>query len=353
MLKAQYVKYLFQFKFPAGTSRGTLTHKETWFLKVWNDAAPDKFGLGECALFRGLSMDDQPDYEAKLQECCHRINDDEYLRNDLIQWPSIRFGLETALQDLRQGGERILFPSQFTHGDAGIPINGLIWMGSADFVKHQISEKLDQGYRCLKMKIGAMQPEVELDLLRQIRREFNPDALEIRLDANGAYEPSKALDILHQFSSFSIHSVEQPIKPGNIRAMAELCKQSPIPVALDEELIGINSPSRKQSLLTDISPQYIILKPALTGGFTGALEWITEAQKLGIGWWITSALESNVGLNAIAQWTYSLNVDVTQGLGTGSLYTNNIPSPLFIKNQEIRHHPGRTWNLSGIGLNEK
>jgi L-alanine-DL-glutamate epimerase and related enzymes of enolase superfamily len=353
MLNAQYIKYLLRFKFPAGTSRGTLTHKETWFLKVWDDAAPDKFGLGECALFRGLSMDDKPEYEKILQECCSRINDTTFLSEELTQWPSIRFGLETALLDLKLGGERILFPSLFTQGEVGIPINGLIWMGPADFVTQQIAEKLNQGYRCLKMKIGAMQQETELAILRKIRKEFSPETLEIRLDANGAYEPSQALAVLNQFSSFSIHSVEQPIKPGNIRAMAALCQQSPIPVAVDEELIGINTQSRKQSLLTDIKPHYIILKPALTGSFTGALEWITEAEKLGIGWWITSALESNIGLNAIAQWTYSLNISVTQGLGTGSLYTNNIPSPLFIRNQELRYHPGQTWNLSDIGLNEK
>jgi o-succinylbenzoate synthase len=353
MLHAIYTKYLLHFKFPAGTSRGTLDHKETWFVKVWDDADPSKFGLGECALFRGLSMDDRPGYDNKLKECCDHINNRQFLNNELVQWPSIRFGIETALLDLQQGGNRTLFPSSFTQGKVGIPINGLIWMGPVDFVKEQIGEKLNAGFRCLKMKIGAMQLQEELELLKQIRTEFNPADLEIRLDANGAFPSSEALDILKHFSVFTIHSVEQPIKAGNPEKLSELCRLSPIPIALDEELIGKNTLEEKRELLMAVRPDYIILKPALTGGFTGATEWINEAQTLNIGWWITSALESNVGLNAIAQWAYSLGVKVTQGLGTGSLFTNNIPSPLFVKNQEIRMNTGVNWDLSRLDFDER
>lgn len=348
MLHAISEKYLLHFKFPAGTSRGTLNHKETWFVKVWDNTDPLTYGIGECALFRGLSVDDRPDYQNKLKESCEHINHPSLLDKALVQWPSIRFGIETALLDLRQGGSRTLFPSLFTQGRIGIPINGLIWMGSVDFVKKQIGEKLRAGFRCLKMKIGANKLQEELDLLHQIRHEFSPDDLEIRLDANGAFPGSEALQILEQFSVFTIHSMEQPIKAGNLEKLAELCRKSSIPIALDEELIGKNLVEEKRVLLEMVRPQFIIIKPALTGGFTGAMEWINEARALNIGWWITSALESNIGLNAIAQWTYSLDVKVTQGLGTGSLYTNNIPSPLTVKNQEIRMDMDVRWDLSSL-----
>ena len=353
MLRSTYTRYLLLFKFPAGTSRGIMHHKETWFIKVWDDADPSIFGIGECSLFRGLSMDDHRDYEKKLKESSEHINDPNYLNKELIAWPSIRFGIETALLDLKHDGIRVLFPSLFTKGTSGIPINGLIWMGSIDFMKKQIGEKLNAGYRCLKLKVGAMQLQDELELIRLIRHEFSPHALEIRLDANGAFPSNRALEILKYFSEFNIHSVEQPIKVGNPEALSEICNSSPIPIALDEELIGKNTPEEKRKLLSTIKPQYIIIKPALTGGFSGAREWINEAHALNIGWWITSALESNIGLNAIAQWTYSLDVKVTQGLGTGSLYTNNISSPLFVRNQEICLDPDAGWNLSSIKFNEQ
>lgn len=352
MLRSAYTKYLLQFKSPAGTSRGTLRQKETWFVKVWDDVAPAKFGIGECALFKGLSMDDRPEYEDKLKDCCRNVHNDQLSGEDLKLWPSIRFGIETALLDLKQGGTRTLYPSDFTNGIAGIPINGLIWMGSGDFIKKQIGEKLVAGFRCLKIKVGAIQLQEELELLRLIRQEFSPQNLEIRLDANGAFPYSKAVEILEQFSAYTIHSVEQPIKAGNPRWLSEVCKSSPIPIALDEELIGKTTVEEKQELLSLVKPSYIIIKPALTGGFTGAQEWIIEAGARNIGWWITSALESNVGLNAIAQWTYSLNVNVTQGMGTGSLFKNNIVSPLFVKDQELHINNDVTWDLSNIVFNE-
>ena len=353
MKKATYTKYLLHFKSPAGTSRGTLQHKETWFVKVWNEANPSLFGIGECAVFKGLSMDDLPGYENKLMECCHQINNQTFLHKELLLWPSIRFGVESALLDLQQGSIRTIFPSSFSQGDDGIPINGLIWMGSKDFIKQQITEKLNAGYRCIKIKIGAIQLQDELDLLKLIRHEYNPAELEIRLDANGSFPHGKALEILEQFAKYTIHSVEQPIKAGTPDLLSEVCKHSPIPIALDEELIGKTTVVEKRELLQRTKPAYIIIKPTLTGGFAASMEWIEEAKIQNIGWWVTSALESNVGLNVIAQWTYSLDVKVTQGLGTGGLFTNNIPSPLYISKQELRTNKEAKWDFSNISFDEQ
>lgn len=352
MLRATYIKYALQLAFPAGTSRGTLHYKDTWFVKVWNDGNPLQYGIGECACFKGLSMDDRPDYEEQLAKWCQRITTFSVYNEDLLPWPSIMFGLEAALQDLLQGSKRVLFPSSFADGEAGIPINGLIWMGSADFVQKQIKEKLQQGFRCLKMKIGAASLDEELRLLKKIRAEFSPSELEIRLDANGAFQYPQALEVLKQFSVFNIHSVEQPIKAGRPNEMLDICLNSPIDIALDEELIGKNTLAEKQEILSMLKPRYIILKPSLVGGFVAANEWIDVAQKLGIDWWITSALESNIGLNAISQWTYSLNVKVTQGLGTGGMYTNNIPSPLLVKNQQLYLDKSRRWDLSNLQFHD-
>lgn len=347
MLQASCSKYLLQFKFPAGTSRGVMLDKETWFIKIWNIENPTVFGIGECAVFKGLSVDDRPDYQEKLLECCKNINNREFI-NHLETWPSIRFGIESALLDLEHGGNRILFPSQFTQGQAGIPINGLIWMGGHAYMKDQVKKKLEAGFRCIKFKVGAIKPEEELDLLKALRKEYSQNDLTIRLDANGAFTKENVNQSLQQFAQYNIHSIEQPVKAGNLQLMEEVCKTSPIPVALDEELIGINHPEYKEKLLSKLRPAYIILKPALTGGFSGAEEWISLANKHNIGWWITSALESNIGLNAIAQWTYSLHVKTTQGLGTGSLFTNNIPSPLQIKGQELWYNGGSPWDFSRI-----
>jgi o-succinylbenzoate synthase len=353
MLNAIYTKYLLQFKQPAGTSRGILNTKEIWFIKIWDENNPLVFGLGECAVFRGLSCDDKPDYEVVLNECCNKINDSDFLSEKLIHWPSIRFGIETAILDLKNNGIRILFPSEFVSGTNGIPINGLIWMGSMEFIQQQVKEKLNAGYHCLKFKVGSNKLDEELQLLKILRNEFNPDDLEIRLDANGAFPLDNVQNILEKLSKFTIHSIEQPIKPGNIEFLEQLCKSTPIPIALDEELIGINQLKDKKELITKIRPQYIIVKPALTGGFSGAAEWISIATELNTGWWITSALESNIGLNAIAQWTYTLGVKVVQGLGTGSLFTNNISSPLTINNQQLFININIHWDISTIQFNDK
>jgi len=343
-MKAEYFPYQLQFNFAAGTSRGVLYEKETWFISLCNEEHPEIKGWGECAVFRGLSFDDRPGYADMMLEVCS--DPDRYISESatlLVDWPSIRFGLETALLDLKQGGQKMLYPSSFTRGEDAIPINGLVWMGRKDEMLKGIHQKLKDGFRCIKLKIGAIDFKSELDLLKAIRVEFSPDDIEIRVDANGAFLPEEALEKLKRLSDYQIHSIEQPIRQGQIQDMADLCKVSPIPVALDEELINCQLVDDKFDLLKNIRPQYIIIKPALVGGVSGSLEWIHPANELGIGWWITSALESNIGLNAIAQWVYTLENPLPQGLGTGQLFQNNISSPLVVKNGSLFHLPGSKW----------
>ena len=261
------------------------------------------------------------------------------LLEELKTFPSIQFGVEQAFRSVVAPQWYELFPSNFTKGKDAIPINGLIWMGSPDFMKEQIKEKLAQGFRCIKMKIGAIDFEEEYRILKALRNEFSASDIEIRVDANGAFQATEALRYLERLATLQLHSIEQPIRAGQWEAMAELCEQTPLPIALDEELIGIFTREEKQRLLREIQPQYIILKPSLIGGYSGSEEWITLAETLGIGWWVTSALESNIGLNAIAQWTYTLRNPMPQGLGTGTLYTNNIPFPLYVENGHIGFNP--------------
>ena len=329
-MKASYQKYLLDFKQPSGTSRGVMTHKETWFIVIEND---HKKGIGECGILRGLSCDDRPDYEEKLAWTCANIHlGVESLWEALIEFPSIQFGVEMAFQSLASENPFLLFPSAFTNGQKSIPINGLIWMGTEAFMKQQIEVKLAEGFHCLKLKIGAIDFEEEMKLLAFIRQNFTPEQVEIRVDANGAFNITDALIKLNQLSGFELHSIEQPIQKNNTDSMSELCKNSPIPIALDEELIGVFSLQEKEQLLVKIKPQYVILKPSFVGGFRGANEWIMLAEKYHIKWWITSALESNVGLNAIAQWTFLKQNSMPQGLGTGGLYTNNFECPLEVSN---------------------
>ncbi len=343
-MKARYIKYILNFKQPAGTSRGILSEKETYFLILEHE---DKTGYGECNLFKGLSADDVPDYEQKLQWLAEHINlsSDEILY-ELRDYPSIIFGWETALKSLIGKQPHLLYPSRFTEGKAGIPINGLIWMGNKDFMFRQIKEKLQAGFKVIKLKIGAINFKDELDLLKYIRNQFSPDDIEIRVDANGAFQPDEALEKLKRLSEYDLHSIEQPIKAGQLEKLRELCAISPLPIALDEELIGYNHLFDKQKFLSYVNPQYIILKPALHGGFIGTEGWIKAAEKTGTGWWITSALESNVGLNAIAQYTYQLGVIIPQGLGTGGLFTNNFSSPLFIENGALWFEPEKILDFN-------
>lgn len=342
-MKADYKRHILKFRRPSGTSRGIMTEKETWFIILEKDG---KRGIGECGLLRSLSIDDRPDYELKLKWACANIDLGEAaLWKALSDFPSIQFGLETAFRSLEAEDPYLLFPSAFTKGKESIPINGLVWMGEEPYMKQQIEEKLQQGFNCIKLKIGAIDFEKEVGLLRFIRENFSSKEIEIRVDANGAFSINEALDKLNKLSHFKLHSIEQPIRKQQHDSMSELCKNTPLPIALDEELIGVIGIENKEALLQKIKPQYIILKPSLVGGFRGSKEWIDLAEKYNIGWWITSALESNIGLNAIAQWTYLLNNPMPQGLGTGALYTNNFDSPLEVKNGQLWYNPELCWKV--------
>lgn len=330
-MTAEYSKYILEFKRPSGTSRGVLHEKETFILAVSENG---KKGIGECAVFRGLSFDDRPDYEEKLQWLCENINQDsEFLKEELKEFPSIWFGFEQSVLNLKHG-EDLYFPSEFTSGKAPIIINGLIWMGDVQYMEEQIQEKLDKGFHCIKLKIGVNWKS-EHEVLQKLRQKFSKEILELRVDANGGFNKEEAKVVLQQLAALDIHSIEQPIKAGNWSDMAELCAETPTPIALDEELIGIIDFSRKKVLLEMIQPQYIILKPALVGGFSGCDEWISLAEEQNIGWWITSALESNIGLNAIAQYTFTKKNPMPQGLGTGALYVNNFESNLDLQGEEL------------------
>jgi len=340
MLHVSYKKHTLIFKRPGGTSRGVLSTKDSWFIKVWYGEDSDIVGIGECSIINGLSPDPMEQFEEELSEIVLNINN--HLKIDLTAFPSISFGLETALLDLANGGKRILYPSPFTNGDSSIPINGLIWMGAFDFMRQQIIEKLEAGFDCIKLKIGAIDFKQELQLLKMIRKDFSENELELRVDANGAFKSDEALEKLKRLSDYRIHSIEQPIRQNQWHKMAELCEQSPIDIALDEELIGLDD-AMIPEMLDAVQPQYIILKPSLVGGFKRSELFIENAEKRNIGWWVTSALESNIGLNAIAQWTATLNNTMPQGLGTGQLFTNNIDSPLEIINANLKYNPKAPW----------
>ena len=337
-MNAQFTRHELIFKQASGTSRGVLTTKETYLLEI---SEGDKKGIGECAIFRGLSYDDVPDYEEKLTWLCKNINlDFEVLKKELLHYPSIIFGLEQALLNLEHG-EDLYFPSDFTDGKDSIKINGLIWMGNADFMQSQIEEKLAKGFDCIKLKIGV-DWKSEKEIIKKLREKFPKEQLELRVDANGAFSYEEATIVLQELAELKIHSIEQPIKKSEVRnlksedsMMAKLCIETPTPIALDEELIGVIDFEEKKKLLELIKPQYIILKPALVGGFSGSDEWISIAESLNIGWWITSALESNIGLNAICQYTYNKKNPLPQGLGTGALFTNNFETNLHLEGDKM------------------
>ncbi|MGB1042519.1 MAG: o-succinylbenzoate synthase [Tenacibaculum sp.] len=343
-MQAVYHRYNLNFKQASGTSRGILRTKETWFIILTDK---EKKGFGECGLFRGLSADDKPDYEQKLQWVCKNINLGlDKLLLELIEFPSIQFGLEQAFLSLQANNLFELFPSAFTSSQKQIPINGLIWMGDKAFMKQQIKDKLSAGFTCIKMKIGAIDFETELNLLKSIRNEFSSKEITLRVDANGAFTSENALEKLQRLSELEMHSIEQPIKQGQWQEMASLCEKTPLPIALDEELIGVFSSEEKEKCIDTIKPQYIILKPSLVGGFKGSAEWISIAKKHHADNWITSALESNIGLNAIAQWTYTLNNPLPQGLGTGSLFTNNFESPLVVNDGSLGYDKSKNWKFN-------
>lgn len=341
-MKLDFQSYDLSFKTPSGTSRGILKEKKTYLFRLKTFDAYETEFFGECGLFKGLSADDREDYESKLNWVCENFDlGISELWENLREFPSIQFGIEQVTQSQKQfantpnydGFNPILFPSEFTNGQKGIPINGLIWMGNKEFMKEQIRAKLNEGFRCLKLKIG-IDWSMEYEILNQLRKEFNADTLELRVDANGGFSYKESKTVLEQLAGLQVHSIEQPIKAGNLEQMSELCEFTPTPIALDEELIGAFHQEQKKKIIETIKPQYIILKPSLIGGWRGSQEWIDLANEHQIGWWITSALESNIGLNAIAQWTYTLKNAIPQGLGTGGLFKNNFHSRLkIIKDQ--------------------
>ena len=338
MYKIQIIPRTLHFKQPAGTSRGVYMTRKVWYLRI-TDQTTGNYGIGECAPLPALSCDDLPDYETILAGHCRHTEMTGTIDYDALRpYPSMLFGLETALQHLHTSSIK-LWNTSFAEGEQGIPINGLIWMGNFDEMYKRIEEKMRLGFRCIKVKIGAIDFDKELELLAHIRKHFSPEQIELRVDANGAFSVSDVSEKLDALSRFHLHSIEQPIRAGQWTAMRQLCTKPPVPIALDEELIGINTLARKIELLETIRPQYIILKPSLHGGLKGASEWITLATQRGIGYWITSALESNIGLNAIAQWCATLNPNLPQGLGTGLLFTDNIDYPLHIKGDCLWFNP--------------
>ena len=323
------------FKQPAGTSRGSYTTRDVWYLHLTSDKYPDRVGIGECAPLPKLSCDDMQGYESVLAHICNEVTEQGgFSVESLRDYPSILFGLETAFRHLERGCFE-LWDTPFSRGEVGIPINGLIWMGDYKKMLEQIEAKMAVGFRCIKLKIGAINFEEELALLRFIRSHFSAKEVELRVDANGAFAPADAMEKLKRLAELDLHSIEQPIRAGQWEDMARLTAETPLPIALDEELIGINIPERKQCLLDSVHPQYIILKPSLHGGMAGGNEWIREADKRNIGWWISSALDSNIGLNAIAHWCATFNNPLPQGLGTGALFTNNVDMPLEVRKDSL------------------
>ena len=343
MFKIKIIPHTLKFKNPAGTSRGVYNEHKVWYLVFINRENPSHFGVGECAPLQDLSCDYNEDYEKQLIYFCKQTEQKQLVDiNILRNYPSILFGMETAMRHYQQQSW-MLWDTPFSKGEAGITINGLIWMGNYSEMIQRIENTLKNGFRCIKMKIGAIDFNKELEILRFIRSHYHSSEIEIRVDANGGFNYADALEKLKSLAEFDIHSIEQPIQTGLWEEMSLLCKTSPLAIALDEELIGINDYEEKRSLLKKIKPQYIVLKPSLHGGISGCEEWITIANELDILWWVTSALESNIALNNIAQWCATLNNKLPQGLGTGSLYSNNISLPLNIEGEQLWFNPNGSF----------
>ena len=352
MLRLRFSQRALRFNFPARTSRGALAEHVAWYLHLCDDLAPNVVGVGEAAPLAGLSPDYGPEFPAAVAQLCHRFNAGAFVTFAVAEapafvglaLPALAFALETALLDLARGGRRQLYANAFSRGQAALPINGLVWMGDAAFMREQVGEKLADGYSCLKLKIGGLDFATELAILAEIRALAGPAQLRLRVDANGAFSPADALAKLAQLAAFHIHSIEQPIAAGQLPALAALCRAAPLPIALDEELIGVTDPARQAALLDAVRPAYLVLKPTLLGGHAATRRWIALAEARSIGWWITSALESNIGLNAVAQLTGEYDVHgFAQGLGTGQLYHNNIAAPLHINGGALRYDPAGTW----------
>ena len=354
-LKALFVKRLFHFNFDARTSRGPMKDKTSWFVKIWEETNPQLFGIGECGPLPGLSPDARPDFEDVLSDCLKKV--DTFASADALAqelntvipngFPSLTFGIETALADLANGGQMRIFENNFSKG-MPIPINGLVWMGDFDFMLNQIGQKIADGFSCIKLKVGSLDFDKECNLLAHIRNQFSKTDITIRLDANGAFSPSDALLRLDRLAEFDIHSIEQPVNAG-LPEMKDICSRSPIPIALDEELIGVEGLHDKTKMIEGLQPGFLVLKPTLHGGFSGCAEWIQLAERSGTGWWVTSALESNIGLNSICQFTANYNLKLAQGLGTGMIYENNIASPLTVSHGTIFKDQQRQWDIGSLG----
>jgi o-succinylbenzoate synthase len=348
-MKAYFQKHILKFKKPAGTSRGVLLQKPSWYIYLYNEDESPYKGIGEVSILPGLSIDNELIIEQKLSEICASINNGTFdFRKPITDFPAINFGVEMAMLDYKCKGSKILFPSEFTKGNVGISTNGLIWMGKLEDMQQQISQKIDAGFRCLKIKIGAINIDDELRVLKSIRQQFSVRNLELRVDANGAFSFSEAREILKRLSDLEVHSIEQPILASQVNEMAALCENPPIPIALDEELIGKYTFDEKQKLIEQIRPQFLILKPSLLGGFKESADWINIAKELGLGWWATSALESNIGLNAIAQWVAMQDTGMYQGLGLGNLYEQNIQCPLRLVGEKLFYKPDVNWNYEFV-----
>lgn len=351
MIHATWKELTLTPRFPLGTSKGVINARTVWYLIAWDSDRPKVRGIGEAALFPGHSKEFPADVRTKLVELCADTSSwEQRFNDDLVQVPSVRFAVEQCLRDLQVSGTKVLFSSEFTLGRAGIPINGLVWMGDKATMRERIKAQIAAGNRCVKMKIGGIGLDDELQLLADVRSEFNAKELTLRVDANGAFTANTVMPVLERLAELEVESIEQPVAPGLYEVMAELCARSPLPIALDEDLIGINMMVAKKDLLDHVKPQYIVIKPSMVGGWSAAQEWIDIAQERNIGWWITSALESSIGLNAIAQWTATLGVTIPQGLGTGSVYSDNIPSPLTVKAGELSYRPEVAWNLDRLAL---
>lgn len=342
MFKIDITDKILHFKQPAGTSRGVYTTRHSYYVTLSNDENPGVTGVGECATLPDLSCDtmsSDEEYLKTLREFCRFIEHTGKIPYEMMRpYPSMLFGLESAMAQYEAGGSAALYDTPFGRGEEGITINGLVWMGTFDEMYARLEEKLKQGFHCVKLKIGAIDFQKELDLVKHIRKYFTKEQIELRVDANGGFTPENAMERLESLAKYDIHSIEQPVKQHQWKEMARLCKESPLPIALDEELIGVNIKSMKEALLDTIHPAYIILKPSLHGGMAGCTEWIQMAGKRGIGSWVTSALESNVGLNAIAHFcakTYGPHITMPQGLGTGQLFTDNITMPLEIRGDKL------------------
>ncbi len=343
-MKAYFFKHNLEFNVPSKTSRDILYQKPSWYLVIKDQ---NKIGVGECSIIPGLSLDKLNNIESKLNYACQIISSDQSLViEEFDEYPAVKFALETAQKDFLSFDKSFkLFDSDFSNSKDSIKINGLVWMGDIKHMQSQITQKIKDGFSCIKIKVGALEFDTEIELIKRIRDDFSDRDLEIRLDANGAFETKDALIKLNKLSEFSIHSIEQPIKRNQWQEIANLCELSPIPIALDEELIGINSADRN-NLIETINPDYLILKPSLIGGFKECEKWIELIKEKNIKWWATSALESDVGLNAIAQWVYTKNNDLRQGLGTGMLFKNNVESQLEMSGETIFLNQNKSWDLN-------